>query len=47
MKTFKAAKLVILIIAAVLFSAANLRALLSATDKQIGYYQQLLRRNPP
>jgi len=46
MKTFKAAKLLLLIIAAVLFSAANLLAQLSATDNQIGYYQQLLRRNP-
>jgi tetratricopeptide (TPR) repeat protein len=46
MKTFKAVKLLLLIIAAVLFSVANLFAQRSATDNQIGYYQQLLRRNP-
>lgn len=46
MKTFKAAKLLLLVITVVLVSEENLFAQRSATDYQIGYYQQLLRRNP-
>lgn len=46
MKTFKVAKLLLLVIAVVPLSENNLLAQSSVTDNQIGYYQQLLRRNP-
>ena len=46
MKTFKVAKLLLLLIAIVPLSENNLFAQSSVTDNQIGYYQQLLRRNP-
>jgi tetratricopeptide (TPR) repeat protein len=46
MKTFKVAKLLLLVIAVVLVAKGNLFAQRSVTDNQIGYYQQLLKRNP-
>lgn len=46
MKSFNTAKILFLVIAIVLASDENLFAQRSVTDNQIGYYQQLLRRNP-
>jgi tetratricopeptide (TPR) repeat protein len=46
MKTFKVAKLLLWVIASVPLSENNLLAQTSVSDNQIGYYQQLLRRNP-
>jgi tetratricopeptide (TPR) repeat protein len=46
MKSFNTARILLLVIAIVLASDENLFAQRSVTDNQIGYYQQLLRRNP-
>ncbi len=46
MKSFNAARLLLLVIALVLASEDNLFAQRSVTDNQIGHYQLLLKRNP-
>jgi tetratricopeptide (TPR) repeat protein len=46
MNTLKVIKLLLLVTAVVLVAKGNLFAQRSVTDNQIGYYQQLLKRNP-
>lgn len=46
MKKFNAAKLMLLVIVVLFGSEANLLAQPGATDQQIAYYQQLLKRSP-